>query len=74
MARMKNKHDTGQALPILAHMLARAVYDPCKRQQLVISTRSSLARGAERVSLTPHGTRRGLACHERARCPVGLRR
>jgi hypothetical protein len=31
LARLEKKHDKGQALPILAHKLARAVYDLLKR-------------------------------------------
>jgi hypothetical protein len=32
LARLENKHDKGKALTILAHTLARAVYDRLKRQ------------------------------------------
>ena len=32
LARLENKHDKGKALTILAHKLARAVYDMLKRE------------------------------------------
>jgi transposase len=35
MARLANTHDTGQALTLLAHKRARAVYDRLKRQSAV---------------------------------------
>jgi hypothetical protein len=35
MARLANRHDKGKALTILAHKLARAVYDLLKRQRAV---------------------------------------
>ena len=59
LARLENKHDKGNALTILAHKLARAVYDMLKRQMAFEWTNSFLARGAEWVSLTPHWTRKG---------------
>ena len=31
LARLEKKHDKGQAFPVLAHQLARAVYDLLKR-------------------------------------------
>jgi hypothetical protein len=59
LARLEKKHDKGTALTILAHTLARAVYDMLKRQtafDMDVFLRASGSRaGAPAVSLDAHG-------------------
>jgi hypothetical protein len=56
---LEKKHDKGTALTILAHTLARAVYDMLKRQTafaMDVFLRASGSRaGAPAVSLDAHG-------------------
>ena len=60
LTRLEKKHGQGKALTVLAQKLARAVYDMLKRAYGVRYADSfSTAKGAERVSLTPHWTSTG---------------
>jgi len=59
LVRLEKTHDKGKALTILAHQLARAVYDMLKRQtafdrDMVLRTSASSA-GEPEVSLDPQG-------------------
>jgi transposase len=59
LARLEKKHDKGKALTILAHKLARAVYDMLKRTiafDMDVFLRASGSRAGEpAVSLDAHG-------------------
>ena len=59
LARLEKKHGKGKALTILAHKLARAVYYMLSAKRRSIWHSSSTAKGAERMSLTPHWTTTG---------------
>jgi transposase len=74
LARLEKKHDQGKALTILAHTLARAVYDMLRRMTAFDMHLFLHTEGAARVSPAPHGTPRGGACMERvwACLPVSL--
>ena len=59
LARLENKHDKGKALTVLAHTLARAVYDMLTRHVAFDKDQFFQRYGGERMSLAPHWTRRG---------------
>jgi len=59
LARLENKHGKGQALTILAHKLARAVYSLLKRQTAFDMAMFLRTEGAERVSRAPNWTTQG---------------
>jgi transposase len=59
LARFEPKHGKGKAWTILAHTLARAVYDRRKRPPAFARETFLQGEGAERVRLRPHGTRWG---------------
>jgi hypothetical protein len=65
LARVENKHANGNARPLLAHKLARAVSDMLKRQTACDLARflrpSGRRAGAPGVSLDPQGMRRQRA-------------
>ncbi len=61
LARVEKTHGNGKALTILAHKLARAVYDLLKRKTAFDMDMCRRAEGAERVSRAPHGTTQGDA-------------
>jgi transposase len=66
LARLANTHGQGKALTVLAHKLARAVYDIVKRHTAFDMPTFLSQEGAERVSRTPHGTGPGGAWGERS--------
>jgi transposase len=59
LARLEKTHGQGKALTILAHKLARAVYDLLKRKTAFAMDLFLRTEGAERVSLAPHWTTQG---------------
>jgi Transposase IS116/IS110/IS902 family len=73
LARLEKKHDKGKALTILAHKLARAVYDMLRRKTAFDMNLVLHTSGAERVSPAPNWTPTGSASSKRARRFVSLR-
>jgi transposase len=63
LTRLEKRHDKGKALTILAHKLARAVYDMLKRKTAFDMNIFLHTKGAERVSLAPNWTPRGISLH-----------
>jgi hypothetical protein len=63
LARWAKKHDQGKALTLLAHKLARAVYDMRQRKTAFDTALFLRPSGAERVSLAPTGTTHGRSLY-----------
>jgi transposase len=61
LARLEKTHDQGKALTMLAHKLARAVYYRLKRKTAFDRDLFLRPKGAERVSLTPNWTHKGMS-------------
>jgi hypothetical protein len=61
LARWEKKPGKGQALTVLAHHFARAVYDRCNRGVVVELDTFLQGSGAAQVSLRPHGVTLGAA-------------
>jgi transposase len=61
LARLPKQQRKGKALTVLAHKVARAVYDRLKRETAFELDTVLHEEGVERVSLTPHGPPRGSA-------------
>jgi transposase len=73
LTRLENKHGQGKALTVLAHTLARAVFDMCTRQTAFDMAKFLNQSWAERVSPVPHGTHMGWAWGERSEMIAALR-
>jgi hypothetical protein len=74
LARLERRHGQGKALAVLAHKLARAVYDLLKRDTAVDLDKFFHTSGVAWVSLPPHGTPMGSACIPRSYLAQTLRR
>jgi transposase len=73
LARWAKKQDKGNALTILAHTLARAVYDRLKRQTAFAIDRFLRPSGSRAREPGVELATEGGACLARTHSPVGLR-